>query len=315
MNRVGHKGKGESVWLALFLRRVLLDFAPIATARGDHDFAAHCTALADKLATAVDAHAWDGKWYLRAFFDDGTPLGSAQSPECQIDSLPQSWSVLAGGTDPERSRIAMQSALDRLVDRDHRLIRLFTPPFDSAPWDPGYIKGYVPGVRENGAQYTHAAVWVAMACAQLRQVDNAWELGRLLNPIHSTDTPEAAASYKLEPYVLAADIYTAAGHEGEGGWSWYTGSAAWLYQFYIEHLLGIHIEADILTFAPLFPADWTQFKVTYRYRNTFYHVTLKKVGPETWNTRSLWVDGVEQPDHKIHLIDDGRPRHAIVELG
>lgn len=315
MNRVGHKGKGESVWLALFLRRVLLDFAPVATARGDHDFATHCTALADKLAAAVDTHAWDGKWYLRAFFDDGTPLGSAQSPECQIDSLPQSWSVLAGGTDPERSRRAMQSALDRLVDRDHRLIRLFTPPFDSAPWDPGYIKGYVPGVRENGAQYTHAAVWVAMACAQLRQVDNAWELGRLLNPIHSTATPAAAASYKLEPYVLAADIYTAAGHEGEGGWSWYTGSAAWLYQFYIEHLLGIHIEADILTFAPLFPADWTQFKVTYRYRNTFYHVTLKKVGPETWNTRNLWVDGVEQLDHKIHLIDDGRPRHAIVELG
>ena len=314
MNRVGHEGKGESVWLAFFLRRVLLDFAPLAAARGDTPFADECTAAARQLADALDTHAWDGQWYLRAFFDNGTPLGSAQSPECRIDSLPQSWAVLAGAN-PDRAKTALQSALDHLLDRDHGLVRLFTPPFDSAPWDPGYIKGYVPGVRENGGQYTHAAVWVAMACAALKQTDRAWELARLLNPVRHSDSPETAARYKLEPYVLAADLYTADGHEGEGGWSWYTGSAAWLYQFYVEHLLGIRIQADTLSFTPLFPPDWTQFKLTYRYRNTFYHVELQKTGPDTTRTQHLWLDGIEQPDGKIHLLDDGRERHATVHLG
>jgi cyclic beta-1,2-glucan synthetase len=284
MNRVGHQGRGESVWLAFFLRRVLLDFAPVAAQRGDAAFAAECTTRAEQLAAALDAHAWDGQWYLRAFFDDGTPLGSSQSPECQIDSIPQSWAVLAG-THPARAKTAMQAVFDRLVDRDHRLVRLFDPPFDTAPWDPGYIKGYVPGVRENGGQYTHAAVWVAMACAALKQPEKAWTLFQFLNPVRHGDTPEHVQTYQREPYVLAADLYTAQGHEGAGGWSWYTGSAAWLYRLLIHDLLGIHIHADILSFAPLFPADWTEFKLTYRYRNTFYHVHLKKVGPDTTVTR------------------------------
>jgi cyclic beta-1,2-glucan synthetase len=315
MNRVGHEGRGESVWLGFFLRRVLVDFAPVATARDDAAFAAECTAHAEQLATALDAHAWDGAWYRRAFFDDGTPLGSAQNPECRIDSLPQSWAVLAGGTDPARAKIAMQSVLDKLVDRDLQLVRLFDPPFDTAPWDPGYIKGYVPGVRENGGQYTHAAVWVAMAFAALKQPEQAWSIFQLLNPIRHGDTPEAAARYKIEPYVLAADLYTAQGHEGAGGWSWYTGSASWLYRLLVEDLLGIHLETDVLSFAPLFPADWTEFKLTYRFRNTFYHVHLKKVGEETWTTRKLWLNGVEQPDGTLHLVDDGQERNAYVELG
>ena len=315
MNRVGHEGRGESVWLGFFLLRVLADFAALADGRGDAAFAAECRQAADKLAVALDGQAWDGKWYLRAFFDDGTPLGSAQSPECQIDSIPQSWAVLAGGTDPKRARAAMQSVCERLVDREHRLVRLFDPPFDAAPWDPGYVKGYVPGVRENGGQYTHAAVWVAMAFAALREPERAWEIFQLLNPIRHGDTPERAARYKLEPYVLAADVYSARGHEGEGGWSWYTGSASWLYRLLVEDLLGIRIEVDTLSFAPLLPNDWTEFKVTYRYRNTFYHVRLKKVGDETWKTRRVYVDGAEQPDGKIHLVDDGRPRQAYVELG
>ena len=315
MNRVGHAGRGESVWLGFFLHCVLSDFAALADGRGDAPFATECRQAAEKLAAALDEHAWDGQWYLRAFFDDGTPLGSAQSPECQIDSIPQSWAVLAGATDPERARTAMQSVLDRLVDRKHRLVRLFDPPFDAAPWDPGYIKGYVPGVRENGGQYTHAAVWTAMAFAALRQPDKAWEIFQLLNPVRHGDDPEIASRYKLEPYVLAADVYTASGHEGEGGWSWYTGSASWLYRLLVEDLLGIRIEVDTLSFAPLLPGDWTEFKVTYRYRNTFYHVQLKKTGPETWNTRRVFVDGAEQPDGKIHLVDDGRPRQAYVELG
>ena len=223
--------------------------------------------------------------------------------------------MLAGGTDPKRARAAMQSVCERLVDREHRLVRLFDPPFDAAPWDPGYVKGYVPGVRENGGQYTHAAVWVAMAFAALREPERAWEIFQLLNPIRHGDTPERAARYKLEPYVLAADVYSARGHEGEGGWSWYTGSASWLYRLLVEDLLGIRIEVDTLSFAPLLPNDWTEFKVTYRYRNTFYHVRLKKVGDETWKTRRVYVDGAEQPDGKIHLVDDGRPRQAYVELG
>jgi cyclic beta-1,2-glucan glucanotransferase len=315
MNRVGHKGRGESVWLGFFLYRVLQDFAKLAQSRDDSDFAAECTQAAETLSSHLDTHAWDGKWYLRAFFDDGTPLGSAQSPECQIDSLPQSWSILSGACDPARAKIAMQSAQEHLVEPDMQLIRLFEPPFDTAPWDPGYIKGYVPGVRENGGQYTHAAVWVAMAVAAMKQPDKAWELFQLLNPVHHGDTPARAARYKIEPYVLAADIYTAKGHEGEGGWSWYTGSAAWLYQLLVGNLLGIHLETNVLTFTPLFPKDWTEFKVTYRFWNTFYHIQIKKVGEEPGTIRHVWVDDEEQLDQKIHLVDDGQERQAYVEVG
>ncbi len=315
MNRVGHQGRGESVWLGFFLLQVLREFGPLAARRGDRRFAAACEREAKKLAARLDQHAWDGKWYLRAFFDDGTPLGSAQSPECQIDSIPQSWAVLGGATDPGRARAAMQSVLDRLVDREHRLVRLFDPPFDTAPWDPGYIKGYLPGVRENGGQYTHAAVWTAMAFAALRQGDVAWEICQYLNPVRHGDTPEHVGTYRLEPYVLAADLYTVPGHEGEGGWSWYTGSAAWLYRLLVTDLLGVRLETTALSFSPLLPADWTGFKLTYRYRNTFYHIQFRRTGDATWNTRRVLVDGAEQPDRKVHLVDDGRKRHVLVELG
>lgn len=315
MNRIGRQGRGESVWLGFFLLRVLREFGPLAALHGDKPFAATCEQEAQKLAAHLDQHAWDGKWYLRAFFDDGTPLGSAQNPECQIDSIPQSWAVLGGATDPQRARTAMQSVLDRLVDRRHRLVQLFDPPFDAAPWDPGYIKGYLPGVRENGGQYTHAAVWTAMAFAALKQGDVAWEIFQYLNPVRHGDTPEHVRTYKLEPYVLAADLYAVQGHEGEGGWSWYTGSAAWLYRLLVEDLLGIHLDTNVLSFSPLLPADWTGFKLTYRYRNTFYHIQFQKTGDATWNTRRVWVDGIDQPDRKIHLVDDGHKHHALVKLG
>ena len=315
MNRVGRDGRGESVWLGFFLHRVLRDFAALAARRNDQELAERCIREAEKLSVNLDDHAWDGRWYLRAFFDHGAPLGSAQNQECRIDSLPQSWAVLSAAGAPARARTAMQSVMEHLVDRQLGLIRLFTPPFDSAEADPGYIKGYVPGVRENGGQYTHAGVWVAMAYAALREADKAWELFRILNPIRHADTRERADVYKIEPYVVAADIHTAKGREGAGGWSWYTGSAAWLYQLLVEGLLGIRIEGDLLSFAPLFPEDWTEFKLTYRYRNTFYHIGIKKAGPETWNVRHVWLDGVEQPDQKIHLVDDGQKREAFVEVG
>jgi len=315
MNRVGHEGRGESVWLGFFLLQVLREFGALAARRGDSAFAATCEREAQALASNLDQHAWDGKWYLRAFFDDGTPLGSAQSPECQIDSIPQSWAALGGATDPKRARVAMQSVLDRLVDRKHRLVRLFDPPFDDAPWEPGYIKGYQPGVRENGGQYTHAAVWTAKAFAALGQGELAWEIFQYLNPVRHGDTPEHVETYKLEPYVLAADLYTARGHEGQGGWSWYTGAAAWLYRLLVEDLLGVCLETDVLSFRPLLPPTWTGFKLTYRFRNTFYHIELRKVGEATRSPRRVVVDGAEQPDRKIHLVDDGRERHAVVELG
>ncbi len=315
MNRVGHEGRGESVWLGFFLHRVLQDFAPVAASRNDQAFAAECLQAAAKLAVQLDGQAWDGQWYLRAFFDDGTPLGSARNPECRIDSLPQSWAVLSGAGDPDRARTAMRSVLEHLADPQRQLIRLFDPPFDTAPWDPGYIKGYVPGVRENGGQYTHAAVWVAMACAALRQSEQAWSLFQMLNPIRHGDTPARADIYKIEPYVLAADIHTAKGHEGAGGWSWYTGSAAWLYQLLVEGLLGIHLVNNTLSFTPLFPGDWNEFKITYRFRNTFYHIQVKKSGIATETIRHVWLDGIEQPDHQIHLVDDGKERQACVEVG
>lgn len=314
MNRVGRQGRGESVWLGFFLLQVLREFAPLAVRYGDPQFAAICEQEAHQLATHLDQYAWDGQWYLRAFFDDGTPLGSAQSPECQIDAIPQSWAVLGGATDPQRARTAMRSVLNRLVDHQHRLVRLFAPPFDTAPWDPGYIKGYLPGVRENGGQYTHAAVWTAMAFAILRQGAVAWEIFQYLNPIRHGDTPEHIRTYRLEPYVLAADLYTVPGHEGEGGWSWYTGSAAWLYCLLVRDLLGLHLETDVLSFSPLLPVDWAGFKLTYRYRGTFYHIQFQKTGAKSGNVRRVWLNGVEQPDRKIHLVDDGRKHRALVEL-
>ncbi|HEX2860440.1 MAG TPA: protein ndvB, partial [Lacunisphaera sp.] len=229
MNRVGHEGRGESVWLAFFLYDVLTQFAGLARDRGDV-FADRCLAVAATLQANIEQHAWDGAWYRRAWFDNGEPLGSAGSAECQIDSLPQSWAVLSGAGDPARARQAMSSVDQRLVRRADRLIQLFDPPFDHSPQNPGYIKGYIPGVRENGGQYTHGAIWTAMAYAQLGETEQAWELFALLNPANHGRTGRQIATYKVEPYVVAADVYAVAPHTGRGGWTWYTGSAGWMYR-------------------------------------------------------------------------------------
>ena len=315
LNRVGKEGRGESVWLAFFLYDLLERFGDLARRRDDHETATLCLETARNLKAAIRARAWDGRWYLRAYFDDGQPLGSAASPECCIDSLPQSWAVLSGAADPQRARMAMDAVLERLVDWDLRLIRLFDPPFDSASWDPGYIKGYIPGVRENGGQYTHAAVWVVAAFARLREADLAWRLFGLLNPILHGDTPQNVARYRVEPYVVAADVYTAKGHEGRGGWTWYTGSAGWIYRLLLEDLLGLSLEVDVLTLAPLLPRDWKGYAVHYRFRSALYHIHVTVAGPATWNVRSLSVDGADQADRKIHLADDGRDHDVRVEVG
>jgi len=315
LSRVGKDGKGESVWLAFFLYDLLKQFAHLADNRGDRAMAKDCREAARTLRANIETNAWDGRWYRRAYFDNGAPLGSAQSPECRIDSLPQSWAVLSGAARPERAEMAMQSVFENLVDWNLGLIKLFDPPFDGAPWDPGYIKGYVPGVRENGAQYTHAAVWVAMAAAMLKQADTVWRLMSAINPIHHGDTPERIARYKVEPYVVAADVYTAAGHEGRGGWTWYTGSAAWMYRLLIETLLGLSLDVDTLTLAPVLPPHWKGYTIHYRFRETQYHIKISVTGPATWNVRSVRIDDDVQPDTKIRLVDDRRDHVVRVQVG
>jgi cyclic beta-1,2-glucan synthetase len=227
MNRVGEQGQGESVRLGFFLYEVLLRFAETANAHADPAFAQRCTEQAAALRISLEQHGWDGAWYRRAYFDDGTPLGSADNQECRIDSIAQSWSVLSGAATPERQRSAMDALETHLLRRDVGLLQLLEPPFDKGDLDPGYIKGYVPGVRENGSQYTHAAVWACMAFAHLGDSARAWELLHLINPVsHSSAT--AIEQYKVEPYVVSADVYAVAPHAGRGGWSWYTGAAGWM---------------------------------------------------------------------------------------
>ncbi len=309
MNLVGIQGKGESVWLGFFLSTVLKQFAPLAATYGDAAFAAFCVTEAAKLRASIEQHGWDGDWYRRAYFDDGTPLGSAANAECRIDSIAQSWSVLSGADNLERSRLAMQSVDALLVRRDRGIVQLLDPPFDSARLNPGYIRGYVPGVRENGGQYTHGAIWAAMAFAALGDGERAWELFDMINPVNHALTADGIATYKAEPYVIAADVYGVAPHVGRGGWSWYTGSAGWMYRLVVESLLGLRLEGSTLHLAPCMPAHWREFKIHYRYRETVYHITVLQTpaGEEARVARTrLSVDGIEQPGNVIPLIDDRR---------
>ena len=312
MNLVGLHGKGESVWLGFFLFDVLTRFTTLAQRVGDLPFAELCRTEAADLRQHIEANAWDGAWYRRAYFDDGTPLGSATNVECQIDSISQSWSVLSGAGDAARSRSGMDAVYTRLVRRDAALVQLLDPPFDTADMDPGYIKGYVPGVRENGGQYTHAAIWTAMAFAALGDSARAWELLTMINPVNHAKTPEEVAIYKVEPYVVTADVYGVAPHAGRGGWSWYTGSAGWMYRLIVESLLGLRLDVDKLHFTPCLPEHWQEFKLHYRYRETVYHIVVTQTlatGAERESKR-MTVDGVDRLDNVIPLIDD-QQEHVI----
>jgi len=311
MNRVGIGGKGESVWLGFFLCDVLRQFGALARERGDAAFAERCEGEGARLRQSIEQHGWDGEWYRRAYFDDGTPLGSAGNAECQLDSISQSWSVLSGAGDARRARIAMQAVDERLVRREHALIQLLDPAFDKSELDPGYIRGYVPGVRENGGQYTHGAIWAAMAFAALGDAQRAWELTAMINPVNHGASAAALATYKVEPYVMAADVYALAPHTGRGGWSWYTGSAGWMYRLIAESLLGLRLEGDMLRLAPCLPADWQTFKIHYRYRETVYHIVVS----QALAGMRLTVDGVERHDGSIPLVDDRRDHHVEVSVG
>lgn len=303
MNMVGKDGKGESVWLAFFLYYVLMRFIEVARMHGDTHFAERCEREAKNLRRNIEENGWDGKWYLRAFFDDGTPLGSEVNPECIIDSVSQSWSVLSGAGSTTRSRMAMDAVDKHLVRRDHALIQLLAPPFDKSGLNPGYIKGYVPGVRENGGQYTHAAIWAAMAFAAMGDGRRAWELLAMINPVNHGGSAEEITIYKVEPYVIAADVYAVPPHTGRGGWTWYTGSAGWMYCLIMESLLGLRLKVDKLYFEPCLPADWEQFTIYYRYRETVYHIIVKQKSADKSAMR-VTVDGVVQQDKFIRLIDD-----------
>ncbi|MFC1657853.1 GH36-type glycosyl hydrolase domain-containing protein [Candidatus Omnitrophota bacterium] len=309
MNLVGREGKGESVWLAFFLFDVLQSMAVLAAQRGDKVILELCAEEARKLSRNIEEHAWDGEWYLRAYFDNGDPLGSSLNSECRIDSIPQSWAVLSGAAQRERASRAMGQVDRQLVDRKHALVRLFDPPFDKASPNPGYIKGYVPGVRENGGQYTHAAVWVAIAFAVLGDTKRAWELFHMINPVHHSDDADKCAVYKVEPFVMAADVYASQGLAGRGGWTWYTGSAGWMYQLIVKHLLGVRLKVDRIYFEPCLPAGWPSWRLHYRYRETFYHITFACSGSSNHIT-SIAVDGVAQEEKVVRLIDD-RVEHSV----
>lgn len=310
MDKVGEHGQGESVWLAFFTYDILLRFAPIAEKRGDTEFAALCRSEAEKLQQSVEANAWDGSWYRRAYFDDGTPLGSAQSAECQIDSLSQSWSILSGAGNPERSAQGMAAVDERLVRRNTGIIQLLDPPFDKAGKNPGYIRGYVPGVRENGGQYTHAAIWTVMAFAKMGDHARTWELLQMINPLNHARTPEEVAVYKVEPYVVTADVYAQSPHAGRGGWSWYTGSSGWMYRLIVESFLGLKLEVNRLSLAPCVPKEWKGFRIEYRYRTTIYKISVVTGS----NAPGLTVDGQAQPDTTILLEDDQQPHEAELRI-
>lgn len=314
MNLVGKEGRGESIWLAFFLYDVLMRFGELSRKRGENAFADRCLAQARQLRENVEQHGWDGQWYRRAYFDSGEPLGSENNLECQIDSLPQSWSVLSGAGDPERSRQAMRAVEERLVRSEAKLIQLLDPPFDRSVPSPGYIQGYVPGIRENGGQYTHAAIWVVMARALLGDSDRAWELFALLNPINHGSSPAQISTYKVEPYVVAADVYAVAPHTGRGGWTWYTGSTGWMYRLLIETLMGLRLEGDRMQLAPHFPEQWASYKIHYRYRQTPYSITISKSTHGLPGISQTFLDGKELTGGTIPLVDDHREHSVEVRL-
>lgn len=313
MSRVGIEGRGESVWLAWFLVRTLRQFAPYMDARGDHADAAHFLSQADAYAAAVELHGWDGAWYRRAYYDDGVPMGSSQSDDCQIDAIAQSWSVISEAGDPARQAAALAAVDARLVRRDARLLMLLTPPFDNGAHDPGYIKGYLPGVRENGAQYTHAALWSVLALAMRGEGDRAFALLDMLNPLTHATTPDAVATYKVEPYVIAADVYTAEGQLGRGGWTWYTGSASWFYRVALESMLGVTKRGDILTLAPCVPSGWPGYRVDYRVGAALYEIDVQLRPADSARTdTTVMIDGRLRQDATIPLRDDGAVHHVVV---
>jgi cyclic beta-1,2-glucan synthetase len=314
MNRVGREGRGESTWLGWFLHAVLTQFAPLCGARGETGKAGHYTNAAARLAQMLEL-AWDGQWYRRAYFDDGTPLGSALSDECKIDSISQSWAVLSGAGSAGRAERAMDAVRTHLVRRGASLVVLLTPPFDKTPLDPGYIRGYLPGIRENGGQYTHAAVWVMMALAKLGSGDEAMELFHMLNPVNHARSRADAERFKTEPYVVAADVYTHPAHTGRGGWTWYTGSAGWMYRAGVESILGLRRHGATFEIDPCIPTVWAGYSMEWRVGRTVYRVEVQNPQGKCRGVGKAELDGTVVDARRIPLVDDGRTHQVKVVLG
>ncbi len=316
MNRVGEKGEGESIWLGWFLHSALTAFIPIAKARGEKERAARWQQHAAELAGALGTAGWDGAWYLRGFFDDGTPLGSSSSDECQIDSIAQSWSVLSGASGELQSRTAMEALERMLIKPNEGLALLFAPPFNKTAQDPGYIKGYPPGIRENGGQYTHAAAWSVMAMARLGEGKKAFDLFSMLNPVNHARSRSEVLRYKVEPYVVAADIYARAPHAGRGGWTWYTGSAGWLQRAGLESILGLQLKGDVLHLAPCIPREWPACEMTLQYRSAVYRIEVENAADDLTGHSELTMDGERYPETPLSLPlrDDGKSHHIRLKL-
>jgi cyclic beta-1,2-glucan synthetase len=314
MNRVGHLGRGESTWLGFFLHGILGDFAALCDTRGDGARAERYRGQARRLASALEL-SWDGEWYRRGYYDDGTPLGSAQNDECKIDSIAQSWAVLSGAVPLRFGDRAMDAVRAQLVRRGIRVVLLLSPPFDTSTQDPGYIRGYPPGIRENGGQYTHAAVWAVMAVARLGSGDEAMELFHMLNPINHSRTTADAERYRTEPYALAGDVYSHPAHPGRGGWTWYTGAAGWLYRTGLESLLGLRRQGATFAIDPCIPASWPQYAITWRFGAARYEITVTNPEHRCRGVAEAELDGSPVDPAAIPLVDDGAAHVVRVVLG
>ena len=315
MNRIGVQGQGESIWLGWFLYSTLTSFAEICGLISDPQRADEYRVQADAIRKALESNGWDGNWYRRAYYDDGSPLGSDINNECKIDSIAQSWAVISKGADPARASRAMESVYERLIRLDDKLILLFTPPFDRTPRDPGYIKGYPPGIRENGGQYSHASIWAIWAFAELGQGDRTVDLFRLINPIYHADTLDKAKRYHVEPYIISADVYSTAPHIGRGGWTWYTGSASWMYRLGVEAILGLRREGNNLKIEPCISKDWNIYEISYRFDRAMYHIRVENPRGVNHGVSQIVMDGHVLTDENIPLLDEDQIHEIIVTLG
>jgi cellobiose phosphorylase len=315
MNTVGNKGRGESIWLGWFLYTILKRFIPVCMRKNDLKRAQRYEEEAVHIAEAIEAEAWDGSWYRRAYFDNGAALGSAANSECRIDSIAQSWSVISGAGRPARAREAMSAVEKYLIDHEEGIIKLLTPPFDEGSLRPGYIRGYVPGVRENGGQYTHAATWVILAFAGLGMGGRAWQLFHMINPVNHSRTSIECSRYKVEPYVMAADVYAVPPNTGRGGWTWYTGAAGWLYRVGLESLLGVRKEGNRLYMDPCIPPEWEKFEVEYTFENSMYQIEVANPDKVSTGIRGITVDGQPCPEGYVALTGDGLEHKVRIVMG
>ena len=314
MNTVGNKKRGESVWLGFFLYEVLNRFIPICEEVYDNERAKKYIEIRDNLKKALNTNGWDGRWFKRAFTDDGEPIGSIENEECRIDSISQSWGVISGAADNDKKYISMESLENHLIDKENGIIKLLDPPFNKTKIEPGYIKAYLPGVRENGGQYTHAAMWAIIAFTKLGFGDKGLEYYRMINPIEHSRTKETALKYKVEPFVIPADIYGAGNLAGRGGWTWYTGSSSWFYKAGLENILGLDIKNKVLRINPCIPKDWKEYSIRYRYKNSIYNIKVKNYNGKNTGVENFYLNGRKVPEKEIILNGDGGIYEVEIEM-